>query len=430
VAGRAVLATLALLLLTSVLPAVVGWQSTVVLSGSMSPALAPGDVAVVRPVPTAELRPGQVLLVDDPDLPGRLRMHRLVVVEPGGLRLRGDANPAADTALVDPSAVHGVGTLRLPMLGLPALWADEGRTAPLVGTSAALAVLAGLALLYRRPDQPRRGTRRGAAVAAVVLTAAALPGADARFTGSTSSPSVTIPMAPWWNCADVSLATGAKATRYWDLQEQAGPAARNTGSAGSAADGVFSAGGVTYQAAGPACGTGYDHAVRFDGSSGSMWTTEAVTSPQTFSVQAWFATTTTLGGKLIGFGDGPDGAPSTQYDRHVYLTNSGQLVFGVGNYVTVTTPGVYNDGRWHLVTATYSAATGMKLYVDRALVVSGAATTLADYTGTWRLGYDNVHAGWAGAPQTGWFGGSMAHVGVFSTVLTDAQVAAQYDMGT
>jgi hypothetical protein len=72
----------------------------------------------------------------------------------------------------------------------------------------------------------------------------------------------------------------------------------------------------------------------------------------------------------------------------------------------------------------------MKLYVDRALAMSGPATTLADYTGSWRLGYDNIHAAWAGAPQTGWYAGSMAHVGVFSTVLTDTQVFAQYDMGT
>src|SRR3712207_2565699 len=126
-ASRSVLATLGLLLLVSVLPVVIGWQSTVVLSGSMRPALEPGDVAVVRPVPTADLEPGQVVLADDPDLPGRLRLHRIVAVEAGGLRLRGDANPAADSSLVDPSAVHGIGTLRLPMIGLPAVWAGIGR---------------------------------------------------------------------------------------------------------------------------------------------------------------------------------------------------------------------------------------------------------------------------------------------------------------
>jgi signal peptidase I len=448
VAGRAALATLTLLLLVSVLPAVVGWQSTVVLSGSMRPALAPGDVAVVRPVPTADLQPGQVLLVDDPDLPGRLRLHRLVEVEAGGLRLRGDANPTADSSLVDPSAVHGVGAVRLPMIGLPAVWADAGRTAPLAGTSAALAVLIGLALLYRRPDdQPgagdtgghggprrRRSARRGTALAAVLLAAVALPGAAARFTGSTSSPSVTIPMALWWTCPDASLSTGAKAARYYALQDQArrSRAADNTGSLGAAAAGTFSATGVTYQAAGPACGTGFDRAVTFDGSSGSMWTTQAVTNPQTFSVQAWFRTSTTLGGKLIGFGNGTDGAASTQYDRHVYMTNAGKLAFGVysGAYYTVTTPGIYNDGRWHLVSATFSPSTGMRLYVDRGLVVTGPAPAAQNTTGYWRIGYDVVHAAWPGAPQTGWFAGSMAHVGIFDSVLSAEQVAAQYDVGT
>jgi signal peptidase I len=443
VASRAVLATLVLLLLVSVLPVLVGWQSTVVLSGSMRPELVPGDVAVVRPVPTADLEPGQVLLVDDPDAPGRLRLHRLVEVEAAGLRLRGDANAAADSSLVDPAAVHGVGTVRLPAIGLPAVWADTGRTAPLVGTAVALAVLVGLALLYRRADdhpgsgssrrsRRRRTAQKGTAVAAVLLAAVALPGAAARFTGSTSSPSVTIPMALWWTCPDASLGTGANAARYYALQERRGTTADNTGSLGGAADGTFSSTGVTYGAAGPACGDDYDRAVTFNGTSGAMWTTQAVTAPQTFSVQAWFRTTTTTGGKLIGFGNGANGAASTQYDRHVYMTNAGKLAFGVfnGSYYAVTTPASYNDGGWHLVSATYSPSTGMRLYVDRALVVSGAAPAAASTTGYWRIGYDVVHAAWPGAPQTGWFAGSMAHVGIFSTVLTADQVAAQYDVGT
>lgn len=442
-AGRAVLGTFVLLLLASVLPVLIGWQSTVVLSGSMRPELSPGDVAVVRPVPPAELEPGQVLLVDDPDVPGRLRLHRLVEVEAGGLRLRGDANPTADGSLVQTSAVHGVGALRLPGIGLPAVWAGTGRVVPLAGSAGALAVLLALAVLYRpADDRPtagrsrgrwrRRAARQGTAVAAALLMAVALPGAAARFSSSTSSPSVTIPMALWWNCPDVSLSTGANAARYYALQERKGPTADNTGSAGAVADGTFSATGVTYQAAGPACGAGNDRAVTFNGTSGSMWTTQAVANPQTFSVQAWFRTTTTLGGKLVGFGTGANGAASAQYDRHVYMTNTGKLVFGVynGSYNVITTPASYNDGLWHLVTATFSSGTGMRLYVDRALIGSAPVTTAENYTGYWRIGYDVVHAAWPGAPQTGWFAGSMAHVGIFNSVLDANQVADQYDMGT
>ena len=124
-AARTLLGVLVLLLLASVAPALAGWETTVVMSGSMAPTISPGDVAVVRPVDTADLRPGQLLLVDDPDTPGRLRLHRLVAVQPGGLQLKGDANPTADSALVAPGAVHGVGALRLPALGRPVLWAAD-----------------------------------------------------------------------------------------------------------------------------------------------------------------------------------------------------------------------------------------------------------------------------------------------------------------
>ena len=47
-AARFALGVLALLLLASVAPAVLGWQTTVVMSGSMSPTLRPGaNVAII-----------------------------------------------------------------------------------------------------------------------------------------------------------------------------------------------------------------------------------------------------------------------------------------------------------------------------------------------------------------------------------------------
>ena len=48
--ARALLGTLALLLLVSVAPTVAGWETTVVMTGSMEPGVAAGDVAVIRPV--------------------------------------------------------------------------------------------------------------------------------------------------------------------------------------------------------------------------------------------------------------------------------------------------------------------------------------------------------------------------------------------
>ncbi|MGY1841594.1 MULTISPECIES: LamG-like jellyroll fold domain-containing protein [unclassified Modestobacter] len=441
--GRVALGALALLLTASVLPTLFGWQSSVVMSGSMEPALSPGDVAVVRPVDTAELRTGQVLLVDDPDSAGQLRLHRLVGVQAGGLQLRGDANPAVDGSLVDPSAVHGVVTVGLPLVGRPAVWLAEGRALPLVGTGVALLALLALATAHRRPDDDaptpdgslpstrpgsRRPTlarrlRRGTVLTTAVLVTVTLPGSGAVFSDTTASPALTFPVAQWWGCSDVGGTSGARATHYYPLQDRSGTTVVNTGSAGSAANGTYRSAGMTKLVAGPPCGNGEEQAVRFDGASGAIWTTQPVTNPQTFSLQLWFSTTTGRGGKLIGFGNGTNGDLSSSYDRHVYLTDTGQLVFGVynGTIYTVTSPRAYNDGAWHLVTATFSAASGMRLYVDGAQVATGTAPAAEAITGYWRIGHDNMNT-WPSAPTSRYFSGALAHVSIYNSVLGANQV--------
>ena len=442
VLSRVLLGALALLLAASVLPAVIGWQSSVVMSGSMAPTLAVGDVAVVRPVEAADLRAGQVLLVDDPDVPGQLRLHRLVAVQAGGLQLKGDANPAADGSLVDPAAVHGVVALGLPLVGEPAVWLAERRLVPLAGTALALAALLALALVHRRPDENSpaeppaagpvtrgrrplpRALRRGTVLGAVVVVSVTLPGAAATFSDTTATPALTFPVAPWWTCADVAGSTGAKAPGYFRLQETGGRTAVNTGSAGTAANATISASGVTYRVGGPNCGSDDDRAFRLDGSTGSLWTTNLVSNPQTFSLQLWFSTTTGRGGKLIGFGNGSQGALSGSYDRHVYMTNTGQLVFGIysGTTYTVASPRTYNDGGWHLVTATYSGSTGLRLYVDGALAASGSAPAAENTSGYWRIGGDNLNT-WPSAPTSNYFSGSLAQVSIYGSVLTTTQVS-------
>ncbi|WP_369140159.1 LamG-like jellyroll fold domain-containing protein [Modestobacter versicolor] len=431
--ARGLLGTLALLLLASVAPAAVGWETSVVLSGSMEPGVSPGDVAVVRPVAADELTVGQVLLVDDPSSPGRLRLHRLVGIEDAGLLLQGDANPTPDPQLVDPSAVHGVGALRLPGLGLPVLWAAEGRALPLAGTTAALAALVALALVHRSPDAPRRSRRAAQVlvpVTALGLTALlgglpAVSAAGAAFTASTANDANAWTAARYFSCTSA----GASAPGYLPLQEASGPVAANAGIYAGSVNGFYSSTGVTYRVPGPACG-GNGKAVQLDGASGYVYSTTAVDNPQTFSIQVWFATSTRSGGKLIGFGNGTNGAASSQYDRHVYLTDSGQLVFGVysGGYQTATSPKTYRDGNWHQMTATFSPTTGLRLYVDGAMVAANLQTTSAEaFTGYWRVGFDSLSGNWPNAPTSPYLAGSVAHVGVWQTVLTADDIKAQYN---
>lgn len=456
-AARFVLGVLVLLVAVSVLPAVFGWQSTVVMSGSMAPALRPGDVVVVRPAGGAQLHAGQIVLVDDPDVPGELRIHRIAARNGDRLRLKGDANPSADGSEVSTAAVHGVGTLRLPGLGLPVLWSAQGRTAPLAATAVALAALIALALLHRGPEGvsapeepgsvPRRAgwglrwfggvrrdrrLRRVLALGAAGIALAGLPGATgsrAVFSGVTSTPSNSLAAAAYWSCG--AAATGAGATQYYPLQETSGTTAANAGTLGSGANALYSSKGITYGVPGPECDSTVRSAVTLDGSQSTksvIWTDNAVTDPETFSEQIWFATTTTSGGKLIGFGDGTNGGSSGNYDRHLYLTDSGRLSFGVynGQASTVTSAAAYNDGAWHLATATFSGSTGMTLYVDGAQVARNSAVTAAqNYTGYWRIGYDSL-SGWPNQPSSDRFAGSLAHAAVFPTALTATQVSQQY----
>lgn len=157
-AARAVVATLLGLALWAAAPALIGWHPTTVMTGSMAPRLVPGDVVVSRPVTPAEIRPGQVLLADDPDQPGHLRMHRFVEPGPDGTVVtKGDANPQTDSTPTERSAVHGVAVLRVPSVATPVLWIREGRWVE-VGT-VALALVAVLLLCTLDAPFRRRGPR-------------------------------------------------------------------------------------------------------------------------------------------------------------------------------------------------------------------------------------------------------------------------------
>ena len=132
---RLVVAALARMVLTVTMsmalwaaaPALLGWQATTVVTGSMQPRISPGDVISARPIPSENLQLGMILLVDDPDHRDRLRLHRLIRFNPDGrLVLRGDANPQEDSTPVERKAVHGVGSLRVPYVATPILWIQEG----------------------------------------------------------------------------------------------------------------------------------------------------------------------------------------------------------------------------------------------------------------------------------------------------------------
>ncbi|SDO31373.1 PKD repeat-containing protein [Nakamurella panacisegetis] len=184
-------------------------------------------------------------------------------------------------------------------------------------------------------------------------------------------------------------------------------------------------GGVTQQVAGGIHGT-TDTAAAFDGSTGQVISNNTFTNPTTYSEELWFNTTTTSGGKLIGFGDSASGL-SSNYDRHVWMQNDGTLVFGTwtGQTNTITTPSSYNDGHWHHMVATQSSD-GMKLYVDGQLTGTNPQTAAQAYTGRWHLGGDTV---WFGA-SSHYFAGKLDDAAIYSRALSSQDVLQHYQVGS
>ncbi len=168
-------------------------------------------------------------------------------------------------------------------------------------------------------------------------------------------------------------------------------------------------------------------AAGFNGSNGLIVDTTPVTNPGTFSTALWFKTSTTTGGKLVGFGNQSSGT-SDNYDRHTYMLDTGQLRFGVwtGAENLITSPASYNDGKWHMLVSSQSTTDGMKMYVDGQLVGTNPQTSAQDYTGYWRIGGDTV---WGGSSSQ-FFNGNIDEAAVFKSALSASQVADMYAKGT
>lgn len=152
--------------------------------------------------------------------------------------------------------------------------------------------------------------------------------------------------------------------------------------------------------------------------------------PQTFTISMWFKTTTTSGGKLISFSDGLNVMAQGGYDRHLYMTNGGQLIFGVYNGATrtITSPLAYNDGNWHHVVVTFGNTAGMIMYVDNLSVITGPYYAPQSRAGYWKIGYDDLNGGWPSAPTSNYFNGTIDDVAVYNTELTASGVTALNDL--
>jgi signal peptidase I len=151
----------AALALVGVGPRLLGYHTETVLSGSMRPAFAPGDVVVVTPEPAADVRVGQIISYHIPVGDRHVETHRVIRIVSGGAHpvvvTRGDANGTPDPwqarllgpqvwreRAVIPKLGYAIHALRQPWL----------QTATVIVAPALLALLVlGRIWRPRRPDE-------------------------------------------------------------------------------------------------------------------------------------------------------------------------------------------------------------------------------------------------------------------------------------
>ncbi|RIX30074.1 signal peptidase I [Amnibacterium setariae] len=438
----------------TVVPGLVGLHATTVMSGSMEPRFQVGDAVVAKPVQRADLAIGQVLLFDDPDERGALRMHRLVAARGQVLTTKGDANDVRDSSTVPFSAVQGVGFLRVPYAGLPAYWIRTGQLQPLLLTGTAAVLLAVGTLLDRRfltgrhvaPDSEARRRRQArhrlAASSTLVLVLLATAGravapAQASFANATSNgPSVVT------GCWDWPLrgTLPSSALAYFNFMESSGSTTVNRvgGTSVSTYGTVVRGAGTCTTDASPFLTLGTA------GASGLVSPTSSTMPSGGVTIASWFRTST-ASGVIADLGNSGQGSTGSSLSSVVvYLDSNGSVVIGVptavvaGGVVTVMTcrsPSGYANGTWHLLIATFSASTGCTVAVDGTTPVGSAATNsslvnlslLSGTTTWWRLGYDTIASAYPNRGSRAWFTGDLDETQVYSAVLTTTEQQAIVD---
>ena len=342
------------LLAIAVLPCVGPWNAYIVRSGSMSPSINAGDIVVAAPLPHAAGVPtGRVMVFVDPatTTPGdRLLVHRVLMRNDDGTYITaGDANRQWDQTPVNRSAIIAQARLRVPWLGLPVVWWHRGAFVPLIAWLAITVLAIELTRRTHRrhtgdDDQPggSRGSARRAGrittAASVVVAMFVVGNASAAFSGRTINPGnawaintrILLPYltnvladAPW---------------AYYETEEASGGTAND--SSGNARVGAYS-GTITYHQAGALTRVpGYSILLGSNSPRLVAYSAATITNPTTYSLEMWFKTTTTSGGKLAGFENSKNQNSSTT-DRYVFMRNDGRIVFGgwINNGTTMLTSG-------------------------------------------------------------------------------------------
>lgn len=133
-ATAALLVAVAAFLALAVGPRVLGYQTSTMLTGSMSPLINPGDIVITQPAPVTDIKVGDIITYHIPVEDQRVETHRVTAItaKPDGtfvVQTKGDANNGNDpwlatisTPTVDrhvltvPYVGEAIRTIRQPLI--------------------------------------------------------------------------------------------------------------------------------------------------------------------------------------------------------------------------------------------------------------------------------------------------------------------------
>ena len=372
-------------LAVTLVPILFGWRPFVVESGSMEPRINVGDVILAAPETDPSVLLGHVAVFTDPAIPDHVKTHRIVAINGDGtMTSKGDANPTADSAQVTVADVRGLGRLLVGFVGLPLIWAqagqwlyvalfvlsllvaaraasrdsendeeepgDEGPGGDVVAFPAAPSEPPSTTIAAAKPLDPglarlapARAHRvpiwvRRAAYVGLLASVVTLPAAGASFAATTRSASNA------WTTGNWDYTTGVTDLSpylYWKLDETGTSTTVAVDTSGNGRTGTYSPNGkannFTRGITGALATDTPNLAVNFRGSNACIYTssTTAISAPAQLTEIVWFNTTSTTGGKMLGFeqprtGVALAGSGGT-YDRHLYMDGNGKVWFGVYN---------------------------------------------------------------------------------------------------
>jgi hypothetical protein len=263
-------------------------------------------------------------------------------------------------------------------------------------------------------------------------------------TGTTSIyPTTVMDDAPWtYQRFSGTPGTQTVATGQYDLSGNDAPSGIRGGTFDLSGGGHVATLSPGVNSVGGAIAGDSSAGLKFNGGSSACQTVDqSLVNPTTFSLEMWFKTAAgyNTGGVLaqlnsnapLAIGNNAaDNSTPTSYDRALYLTNGGNLIFATkSTSATTATATAYNDGNWHHVVATLSGGTAAVLYVDGAQAASATLTAPNNYTGYWHVGCGRLTS-YPSVPTTSYFPSlAVDELAIYTTALGASSVTGHRTAG-